>query len=82
MRTTRWDPWGSRTESPSMSRPQSATGEPSCAADRLKQVMQEIDSSFDEKNLGMSKFSGFVPGCAHSAACCVRQSLENGPARS
>ena len=29
-------------------------------ADRLKQVMQQIDSSFDEKNLGMSKFSRFV----------------------
>ena len=28
-------------------------------ADRLKQVMQEIDGSFDEKNLGMSKFSRF-----------------------
>src|SRR5215208_3665637 len=29
-------------------------------ADRLKQVMQQIDSSFDEKNLGMAKFSRFV----------------------
>src|SRR5256712_6300545 len=29
-------------------------------ADRLKQVMQQMDSSFDEKNLGMSKFSRFV----------------------
>jgi uncharacterized protein (TIGR00288 family) len=29
-------------------------------ADRLKQVMQEIDSTFDEKSLGMSKFSRFV----------------------
>src|SRR6187551_1070070 len=28
-------------------------------ADRLKQVMQDIDSSFDEKNLGMAKFSRF-----------------------
>src|SRR5215831_16193781 len=26
-------------------------------SDRLKQVMQEIDSTFDEKNLGISKFS-------------------------
>ena len=26
-------------------------------SDRLKQVMQEIDPNFDEKNLGMSKFS-------------------------
>jgi uncharacterized protein (TIGR00288 family) len=29
-------------------------------ADRLKQVMQDIDGSFDEKELGMAKFSRFV----------------------
>ena len=29
-------------------------------SDRLKQVMQEIDSSFDEKNVGMNRFSKFV----------------------
>jgi len=29
-------------------------------SDRLKQVMQEIDPSFDEKNVGMSRFSKFV----------------------
>ena len=29
-------------------------------ADRLKQVMQQIDSSFDEKNVGKAKFSLFV----------------------
>lgn len=34
-------------------------------ADRLKQVMQQIDSSFDEKNLGMSKFTRFVQEAAH-----------------
>src|SRR5690349_19493431 len=28
-------------------------------SDRLKQVMQEIDGTFDEKNLGISKFSKF-----------------------
>src|SRR4029079_9686100 len=28
-------------------------------SDRLKQVMQEIDNTFDEKNLGISKFSRF-----------------------
>lgn len=33
-------------------------------SDRLKQVMQEIDSSFDEKNLGMSKFSRFCQEAA------------------
>ena len=34
-------------------------------SDRLKQVMQEIDSSFDEKNLGHSKFSRFVQDASH-----------------
>src|ERR1700750_2609503 len=29
-------------------------------SDRLKQVMQDIDPTFDEKDLGMSKFSRFV----------------------
>jgi hypothetical protein len=29
-------------------------------ADRLKQVMQDVDPNFDEKDLGMSKFSRFV----------------------
>ena len=29
-------------------------------SDRLKQVMQELDPSFDEKNVGMSRFSKFV----------------------
>jgi uncharacterized protein (TIGR00288 family) len=29
-------------------------------SDRLKQVMQEIDPSFDEKNVGMSRFSKFI----------------------
>ena len=29
-------------------------------SDRLKQVMQEIDPSFDEKNVGKSRFSKFV----------------------
>ena len=29
-------------------------------SDRLKQVMQEMDPSFDEKNVGMNRFSKFV----------------------
>ena len=33
-------------------------------SDRLKQVMQEIDSTFDEKNLGISKFSRFCQEAA------------------
>jgi uncharacterized protein (TIGR00288 family) len=46
-------------------------------ADRLKQVMQQIDSSFDEKNLGMSKFSRFVSEAAHRGLLTLTK-LENG----
>ena len=46
-------------------------------ADRLKQVMQQIDSSFDEKNLGMSKFSRFVAEAAHRGLLTLTK-LENG----
>jgi len=34
-------------------------------SDRLKQVMQEIDPSFDEKDSGFSRFSKFVQEAAH-----------------
>ena len=46
-------------------------------ADRLKQVMQQIDSSFDEKNLGMSKFSRFVAEAGHRGLLTLTK-LENG----
>jgi uncharacterized LabA/DUF88 family protein len=46
-------------------------------ADRLKQVMQQIDSSFDEKNLGMSKFSRFVTEAAQRGLVALTK-LENG----
>ncbi len=46
-------------------------------SDRLKQVMQEIDSGFDEKNLGMSKFSRFVQEAASKGVLSTRK-LENG----
>src|SRR5258705_12538628 len=46
-------------------------------ADRLKQVMQQIDSSFDEKNLGMSKFSRFVTEAAQRWLLTLTK-LENG----
>src|SRR5688572_6390340 len=46
-------------------------------SDRLKQVMQEIDSSFDEKNVGMSKFSRFVTEAAHKGLLTLTK-LENG----
>ena len=46
-------------------------------SDRLKQVMQEIDSTFDEKNLGISKFSRFCQEAAQRGLLAVTK-LENG----
>jgi uncharacterized protein (TIGR00288 family) len=46
-------------------------------SDRLKQVMQDIDPGFDEKNLGMSKFSRFVQE-AHQRGRLSMTKLENG----
>jgi uncharacterized protein (TIGR00288 family) len=46
-------------------------------SDRLKQVMQDIDPSFDEKNLGKSKFSKFCQEAAEQGLIKVIK-LENG----
>ncbi len=46
-------------------------------SDRLKQVMQEIDNSFDEKNLGISKFSRFCQEAAQRGLLTVTK-LDNG----
>lgn len=46
-------------------------------SDRLKQVMQEIDSTFDEKNQGYSKFSRFCQEAAQRGLLSVTK-LENG----
>jgi uncharacterized LabA/DUF88 family protein len=46
-------------------------------ADRLKQVMQQIDSSFDEKNVGKSKFSLFVSEAGKRGLLSLTK-LENG----
>src|SRR5688572_12073839 len=46
-------------------------------SDRLKQVMQEIDNTFDEKNLGISKFSRFCLEAAQRGLISVNK-LENG----
>ncbi|MEN9507656.1 MAG: hypothetical protein RLZZ621_219, partial [Gemmatimonadota bacterium] len=54
--TTRWDPWQLVTEAISRMKRNGDV----MRSDRLKQVMQEIDASFDEKNLGHPKFSRFV----------------------
>lgn len=54
--TTRWDPWELVTEAVGRMKRNGDV----MRSDRLKQVMQEIDASFDEKNLGHPKFSRFV----------------------
>lgn len=54
--TTRWDPWQLVTEAVARMKRDGDV----MRSDRLKQVMQEIDASFDEKNLGHPKFSRFV----------------------
>jgi uncharacterized protein (TIGR00288 family) len=46
-------------------------------SDRLKQVMQEIDPGFDEKDAGFSRFSKFVQECAHRGLIAI-QRLDNG----
>ncbi len=46
-------------------------------SDRLKQVMQELDASFDEKDLGYSKFSRFCTEAASKGLIVVNK-LENG----
>jgi uncharacterized protein (TIGR00288 family) len=46
-------------------------------SDRLKQVMQEIDPSFDEKNVGMSRFSKFVDE-ARRRGLIATTKLDNG----
>jgi uncharacterized protein (TIGR00288 family) len=46
-------------------------------SDRLKQVMQEMDASFDEKNVGMNRFSKFVDE-AKRRGLLTATKLENG----
>jgi len=46
-------------------------------SDRLKQVMQEIDPSFNEKDSGYSRFSKFVTEAAHRGLVTLTK-LDNG----
>lgn len=46
-------------------------------SDRLKQVMQEIDPNFSEKDLGYSRFSKFVIDAAHKGLITLNK-LDNG----
>src|SRR5256886_7849135 len=46
-------------------------------SDRLKQVMQQIDPAFNEKDLGLSRFSKFVVEAAHKGLIALTK-LDNG----
>src|SRR5260370_38656350 len=46
-------------------------------SDRLKQVMQEIDPGFNEKDVGFSRFSKFVIEAAHKGLINLTK-LDNG----
>jgi uncharacterized protein (TIGR00288 family) len=46
-------------------------------SDRLKQVMQEIDATFDERNLGIAKFSRFCQEAAQRGLLSITK-LDNG----
>src|SRR4051795_5080746 len=69
----RWDPWELVTESVNRMKRNGDV----MRSDRLKQVMQEIDSSFDEKDLGMAKFSRFVQDAVQRGLLSATK-LDNG----
>jgi uncharacterized protein (TIGR00288 family) len=71
--TTKYDPWELVTESIN----RMVRNGDVMRSDRLKQVMQEIDGTFDEKNLGISKFSKFCLEAAQKGLLVVTK-LENG----
>jgi uncharacterized protein (TIGR00288 family) len=70
---TKWDPWQLAGEAVERMKRNGDV----MRADRLKQVMQQIDSSFDEKNLGMSKFTRFVQEAAHRGILTAHK-MDNG----
>jgi len=69
----KWDPWELVVESIN----RMVRNGDVMRSDRLKQVMQDIDPQFDEKNLGMSKFSKFCQEAASQGLLKVTK-LENG----
>jgi uncharacterized protein (TIGR00288 family) len=72
---TKWDPWELVVEA--ITRMQK-NGDV-MRSDRLKQVMQDIDATFDEKNVGhgYSKFSKFVSDAAEKGLVKITK-LDNG----
>ncbi len=69
----KWDPWELVSEAIQVMKRNGDV----MRSDRLKQVMQEIDNSFDEKDLGMSKFSRFVQQAGERGLISINK-LENG----
>ena len=69
----KWDPWELAGEAIARMKRNGDV----MRADRLKQVMQEIDNNFDEKNVNLSKFSRFVAEAAQRGILHMSK-LENG----
>ena len=69
----RLDPWALVTEAMK----QMTAHNDVMRSDRLKQVMQELDPDFDEKDLGFSRFSKFVLEAAHKNLLNLRK-LDSG----
>ena len=69
----KWDPWELVAEAVSRMKRNGDV----MRSDRLKQVMQEIDGTFDEKDLGMAKFSRFVQDAVQRGLLSATK-LENG----
>ena len=69
----KWDPWELVTDAVNRMKRNGDV----MRSDRLKQVMQEIDSSFDEKDLGMAKFSRFVQEAVQKGLLSATK-LDNG----
>ncbi len=69
----KWDPWELVSDAVNRMKRNGDV----MRSDRLKQVMQEIDSSFDEKDLGMAKFSRFVQEAVQKGVLSATK-LDNG----
>ena len=69
----KWDPWELVTEAVSRMKRNGDV----MRSDRLKQVMVEIDGTFDEKDLGMAKFSRFVQDATQRGLLSATK-LDNG----
>jgi len=71
--TRKYDPWELVTEAIQRMKRNNDV----MRSDRLKQVMQDIDNTFDEKHLGISKFSRFCQEAAQRGLLSVSK-LDNG----